>query len=73
MKYIKVNNELFVFDISKKSGGSYAPYYLFKQKPTYQYITGMFCVDKKKQIYQGKSIDGRKYIYHLQNNNLIIR
>ena len=72
-KYIKFNSELYIFSESKKQGSNYAPYYLAKMKPNYEYITGMFCVDKSKNIFQGKSRDGKKYIYKPDDDNLIVK
>lgn len=63
------NNILYSFKNSNKSNTKYAPYYLVRHNP-YEYISGLFLIDKKKMIFQGKTKDKRTIKYNLNSREL---
>jgi len=71
-KYINIAGDLYIFTKSKKNNPKISQYYLCKMEPYYEYITGMFCVDKKKLKFQGKCRQGKKYIYYVRDDKLLI-
>mgnify|MGYP000660261161 CR=1 FL=1 len=63
------NNTLYSFKNSNKGNTKYAPYYLVKHNP-YEYISGLFLIDKKKMIFQGKTKNKTRLIYYLNSKEI---
>ena len=59
------DNIIYGFKQSNNLHHQHAPYYLFSYNP-YRFISGLFVIDKKNMILQGKTTDNRKIILRLK-------
>ena len=59
------NNIIYGLKASNFTNKNHAPYYLYAYNP-YRFISGLFIIDKKKMILQGKTTSNQKIILRLQ-------